>query len=155
MKWLMDLRWTLSKSLWKVGRRTFLSFVLLGCFITCFILLKLYKILPVGYRRYYIRAFADRPVYDTCVERHVVLSKLPLPLTALASFPGSGNSWARHLIQQLTGNRILYWTYFPFSWNQTLAVGTNTLQQRKKDVSSCKRCSNHVQCFCMFYEILS
>ncbi|CAH1778829.1 unnamed protein product [Owenia fusiformis] len=26
-----------------------------------------------------------------------------LPLTALASFPGSGNTWARHLIQELTG----------------------------------------------------
>ena len=25
------------------------------------------------------------------------------PLTAPASFPGSGNTWTRHLIQQLTG----------------------------------------------------
>merc|ERR1719362_1825564 len=27
----------------------------------------------------------------------------PLPLTALASFPGSGNTWARYLIQQASG----------------------------------------------------
>ena len=28
-----------------------------------------------------------------------------MPRTALASHPGSGNTWTRHLIQQLTGNR--------------------------------------------------
>lgn len=27
------------------------------------------------------------------------------PLTALASFPGSGNTWARHLIEQSTGRQ--------------------------------------------------
>ncbi|KAK2183803.1 hypothetical protein NP493_295g02021 [Ridgeia piscesae] len=30
-------------------------------------------------------------------------AKDPLPTTALASFPGSGNTWMRHLIQQSTG----------------------------------------------------
>ena len=30
-------------------------------------------------------------------------SKISLPLTALASFPGSGNTWVRHLLQQATG----------------------------------------------------
>ena len=30
-------------------------------------------------------------------------SKTSLPLTALASFPGSGNTWVRHLLQQATG----------------------------------------------------
>ena len=27
----------------------------------------------------------------------------PAPVTALASFPGSGNTWARYLIQQVSG----------------------------------------------------
>jgi len=27
-----------------------------------------------------------------------------LPVTGLVSFPGSGNTWVRHLIQQMTGN---------------------------------------------------
>ncbi|KAK6181148.1 hypothetical protein SNE40_009073 [Patella caerulea] len=30
-------------------------------------------------------------------------AKPPLPLTALASYPGSGNSWTRHLLQKSTG----------------------------------------------------
>jgi len=30
-------------------------------------------------------------------------SKYPLPVTALASMPGSGNTWMRHLIQMSTG----------------------------------------------------
>ncbi|KAK3097608.1 hypothetical protein FSP39_011358 [Pinctada imbricata] len=30
-------------------------------------------------------------------------SEVPLPKTALASFPGSGNTWLRHLLQQATG----------------------------------------------------
>ena len=30
-------------------------------------------------------------------------SKHPLPRVALASFPGSGNTWVRHLVQQATG----------------------------------------------------
>ena len=30
-------------------------------------------------------------------------SKTKLPVTALASFPGSGNTWVRHLLQQATG----------------------------------------------------
>lgn len=37
----------------------------------------------------------------TC--KPVLLSKIPLPSTALASYPGSGNSWLRHLLQQTTG----------------------------------------------------
>lgn len=32
--------------------------------------------------------------------------KYLLPLTALASFPGCGNTWVRHLIQQATGRSI-------------------------------------------------
>ena len=40
----------------------------------------------------------DRPICQ-----HLDYSKKMLPLTALASFPGSGNTWMRHLIQQATG----------------------------------------------------
>nr|XP_002735861.2 PREDICTED: WSC domain-containing protein 2-like [Saccoglossus kowalevskii] len=38
---------------------------------------------------------------DDCVKLH--FSNKPLPLVALASFPGSGNTWVRHLLQQATG----------------------------------------------------
>ena len=34
-------------------------------------------------------------------------SQQPLPMTALASFPGSGNTWVRHLLQQLTGSVLV------------------------------------------------
>ena len=36
-------------------------------------------------------------------------SKTSLPLTALASFPGSGNTWVRHLLQQATGRTKPSW----------------------------------------------
>ncbi|WAR18232.1 hypothetical protein MAR_000070 [Mya arenaria] len=38
-----------------------------------------------------------------CKHRQVKLSERRLPLTGLLSFPGSGNTWTRHLIQQMTG----------------------------------------------------
>ena len=38
---------------------------------------------------------------DSCLQ--LGYSNDPLPRTALASYPGSGNTWVRHLIQQLTG----------------------------------------------------
>ncbi|CAH1780856.1 unnamed protein product [Owenia fusiformis] len=38
---------------------------------------------------------------STCQPLHY--SKRLLPVTALYSFPGSGNTWMRHLIQQITG----------------------------------------------------
>lgn len=38
-----------------------------------------------------------------CTLKAVHLSKSKLPLTGLLSCPGSGNTWVRHLIQQLTG----------------------------------------------------
>lgn len=41
----------------------------------------------------------------TC--KPVLFSKIPLPSTALASYPGSGNSWLRHLLQQTTGKMII------------------------------------------------
>ncbi|XP_067670759.1 WSCD family member GA21586-like [Haliotis asinina] len=34
---------------------------------------------------------------------NVSLSQKPLPLTVLVSFPGSGNTWTRHLLEQMTG----------------------------------------------------
>ncbi|XP_046543868.1 WSCD family member CG9164-like [Haliotis rubra] len=37
----------------------------------------------------------------TC--KTIGFSPTPMPLTALASFPGSGNTWLRHLVQQATG----------------------------------------------------
>ncbi|XP_053386775.1 WSCD family member CG9164-like [Mercenaria mercenaria] len=39
----------------------------------------------------------------TCIKRNVSLAETPLPMTGLVSFPGSGNTWTRHLIQQMTG----------------------------------------------------
>ncbi|KAL5010372.1 hypothetical protein ScPMuIL_012677 [Solemya velum] len=39
----------------------------------------------------------------TCPIRNVSLSDHHLPKIALASFPRSGNSWTRHLLQQLSG----------------------------------------------------
>lgn len=39
--------------------------------------------------------------FKTC--RPIGLSSKPLPLISLASYPGSGNTWLRHLLQQATG----------------------------------------------------
>ncbi|KAK6192839.1 hypothetical protein SNE40_004241 [Patella caerulea] len=35
--------------------------------------------------------------------KNIERSSTPLPLTALVSFPGSGNTWVRHMVQQATG----------------------------------------------------
>ena len=40
---------------------------------------------------------------DNCTKKKVTLSRTKLPITGLVSFPGSGNTWTRHLIQQMTG----------------------------------------------------
>ena len=42
-------------------------------------------------------------LYRTHACTDLSFSDSPLPLTALASFPGSGNTWLRHLVQQSTG----------------------------------------------------
>ena len=33
-------------------------------------------------------------------------SSVPLPITALASIPGSGNTWSRHIIELITGKYL-------------------------------------------------
>lgn len=45
----------------------------------------------------------ERNVRNGCKIRDVKLSEKLLPYTGLVSFPGSGNTWTRHLIQQVTG----------------------------------------------------
>ena len=34
------------------------------------------------------------------------LSSTPLPTTGLVSYPGSGNTWTRHLLQQVSGKPL-------------------------------------------------
>ena len=41
---------------------------------------------------------------DTCKPVLIRISEKPLPVTGLASFPGSGNTWTRHLLQQVSGH---------------------------------------------------
>ncbi|XP_045165723.2 WSC domain-containing protein 1-like [Mercenaria mercenaria] len=53
-----------------------------------------------GGKNDWIKSFEKNTI---CNERNVSLSKTALPLTGLVSFPGSGNTWTRHLIQQMTG----------------------------------------------------
>ena len=45
---------------------------------------------------------------DSCTE--VGFSKEKLPFTALASIPGSGNTWTRHLIQLITGEDKMWFS---------------------------------------------
>ena len=42
---------------------------------------------------------------DNCTKKEIKLSRTKLPITGLVSFPGSGNTWTRHLIQQMTGTK--------------------------------------------------
>ena len=39
-------------------------------------------------------------------DHHLEYVNPPGPVTALASFPGAGNTWTRHMIQQLTGELV-------------------------------------------------
>ena len=60
------------------------------------------RIYSEGYVRDWITPARNGSVYHTpCTD--LSLSPTPLPITALASFPGSGNTWIRHLIQEVTG----------------------------------------------------
>ncbi|KAL4237959.1 hypothetical protein ACF0H5_002669 [Mactra antiquata] len=40
---------------------------------------------------------------EKCTAKTIHLSTKSLPITGLVSFPGSGNTWSRHLIQQISG----------------------------------------------------
>lgn len=72
-----------------------------------------------------------------CKLREVKLSPTPLPMTGLVNFPGSGNTWTRHLIQQMTGigtssvycDKILRTHGFPYEChkerNKTVVVKTH------------------------------
>lgn len=50
---------------------------------------------------------------NSCIKKNVSLSEGELPLTGLGSFPGSGNTWTRHLIQQMTCKYRLTCLYLP------------------------------------------
>ena len=54
---------------------------------------------PVNSEAFVVNA-ADR----NCVNVH--FSEKKLPVTYLASYPGSGNTWVRHLLQQATGEPV-------------------------------------------------
>ncbi|XP_052790279.1 WSCD family member CG9164-like [Mya arenaria] len=82
-----------------------------------------------------ITSYKNNPTTSLpCKAKDIRLSDHALPVTGLISFPGSGNTWLRHLLQQLTGigtssvycDRSLATTGFPFEcekrWNRTLAV---------------------------------
>ena len=49
---------------------------------------------------YYTMQIANN---SRCKERLPMFSELKLPKTALVSYPGSGSTWVRHIVQQLTG----------------------------------------------------
>lgn len=42
-----------------------------------------------------------------CKRKELRLSNVSLPRTGLVSFPGSGNTWARELIQLMTGKDVI------------------------------------------------
>ena len=44
--------------------------------------------------------------------RKVQFSAMKLPRTYLASFPGSGNTWVRHLLQQATGKKAFSFVHY-------------------------------------------
>lgn len=75
--------------------------------------------LPVNRDRLYFAYMKyDRALWK-CKKPH--LSQTPLPLTALASFPGSGNTWVRHILQQATGKMFNY--LYTCNCQQTLNYG--------------------------------
>ena len=72
----------------------------------------------------YIRSYQPWPDDDECDSFTTKFSThRMLPLVGLCSFPASGNTWVRHLIEGITG-------FFTgtFYWEQTLSInGTITL----------------------------
>lgn len=51
-------------------------------------------------KRRYMK-YMKNPQKTIC--KDVKLAKKPLPAVGLVSFPGSGNTWTRQLIQEMTG----------------------------------------------------
>lgn len=43
------------------------------------------------------------PTNSSCREKQPMFLRQKFPITALVSYPGSGSSWVRHLVQQMTG----------------------------------------------------
>ena len=65
-----------------------------------------------------------------CVKLHFADTDNYLPATALASFPGSGNHWLRHLVQQTTGNTdIIHQTIGNSDTTQQTTCNSDTTQQ--------------------------
>ena len=63
----------------------------------------LYSLSPNVYSRQK-HAASLKATSAKCPDLHY--SPKTLPLTALVSSPGSGNTWMRHLLQQATGERV-------------------------------------------------
>jgi len=64
------------------------------------------KRLPVG-RELFKALFVGKVFTNKCKEKLLKFIS-GQELVALASFPGSGNTWTRELLEQLTGRRIQY-----------------------------------------------
>ncbi|KAL5008039.1 hypothetical protein ScPMuIL_013620 [Solemya velum] len=77
----------------------------------------------------------------TCRPRKVKLGNYSLPKIALASAPGSGNTWTRHLLQELSGiatgsiycDKQLRDGEFPFECNTKRVLVVKTHEEKKVD----------------------
>ncbi|XP_060076046.1 WSCD family member AGAP003962-like [Ylistrum balloti] len=58
---------------------------------------------PVSWVQRFGHLYIGKPDTNNWTCKGLRYSTIPLPLTALVSFPGSGNTWLRHVIQQATG----------------------------------------------------
>lgn len=48
------------------------------------------------------------PTEMKCPKKKIEMSKENRPVTALFSFPGSGNTWTRHLLEYTSGKYSFY-----------------------------------------------
>lgn len=58
--------------------------------------------MPVGKAGFHDTSLMSLPADNRCMDRRFLPSRAK-QLVALASFPGAGNTWARHLIELATG----------------------------------------------------
>ena len=72
-------------------------------FVTCILLISSITFLKNNDVAKLIDDVDEKSNASGCRQRTLKLSKTPLPIPGLVSFPGSGNTWVRHLIQQMTG----------------------------------------------------